>query len=156
MLSQVEVAFENVPQGEPKVLALLCYWCSYSAADFAGVERATAPPNYRTIRIRCSSSVNTALLMQMFKMGVDGILVGGCPERSCHHLHGNFVADKRIELARAVMGQLGLDQSRLRFEYIGAPMQGKLIETLEAMNKKILSLGPNPVAAAAAKGRADR
>jgi heterodisulfide reductase subunit A len=152
ILSQVEVAFDNLPSGEPKVLALLCYWCSYSAADFAGVERATAPPNYRAIRIRCSSSVNTALLMQMFRMGVDGILVAGCPERSCHHLHGNFVADKRIELARAVMGQLGLDQGRLRFEYIGAPMQGKLLETLEAMNAKLRALGPNPAAASAVKG----
>jgi heterodisulfide reductase subunit A len=152
ILSQVDVAFEHLPAGEPKVLALLCYWCSYSAADFAGVERATAPPNYRAIRIRCSSSVNTALLMQMFRMGVDGILVAGCPERSCHHLHGNFVADKRIELARAVMGQLGLDQSRLRFEYIGAPMQGKLLETLEVMNGKLRALGPNPAAATAGKG----
>ena len=44
------------------------------------------------------------------------------------------------------MGQLGLDQGRLRFEYIGAPMQGKLIETLEAMNVKLRSLGPNPAA----------
>ena len=152
ILSQVEVAFDNLPAGEPRVLALLCYWCSYSAADFAGVERATAPPNYRAIRIRCSSSVNTALLMQMFRMGVDGILVAGCPERSCHHLHGNFVADKRIDLARAVMGQLGLDQGRLRFEYIGAPMQGKLLETIEAMNKKLRSLGPNPAADVQVRG----
>jgi len=153
LLAQVKVAFDNLPKGEPKVLALLCYWCSYSAADYAGVERAAAPANYRTIRIRCSSSVNTALLMQMFRMGVDGIVVGGCPERSCHHLHGNFVADKRIELARAVMGQLGLDQGRLRFEYIGAPMQGKLIETLEAMNEKLRSLGPNPAAGTQVLGR---
>jgi heterodisulfide reductase subunit A len=151
ILSQVEVAFDNVLPGEPRILALLCYWCSYSAADFAGVERATAPPNYRAMRIRCSSSVNTAVLMQMFRMGVDGILVAGCPERSCHHLHGNFVADKRIDLARAVMGQLGLDPGRLRFEYIGAPMQGKLLETLEAMNVKLKSLGPNPASVARAR-----
>ena len=90
--------------------------------------------------------------MQMFRIGVDGILVAGCPERSCHHLHGNFVADKRIELARAVMGQLGLDQGRLRFEYIGAPMQGKLLETIEAMNKKLRSLGPNPAAEKKVRG----
>lgn len=154
ILSQVEVAFGNLQPGEPRILALLCYWCSYSAADFAGVERANAAPNYRAMRIRCSSSVNTALLMQMFKMGVDGILVAGCPERSCHHLHGNFVADKRIDLARAVMGQLGLDPGRLRFEYIGAPMQGKLLETIESMNAKLRTLGPNPAAGSrAGRGR---
>ena len=146
ILAQAEVAFDNMNSDDPRILALLCYWCSYSAADFAGVERADAPANYRVIRIRCSSSVNTALLMQMFRLGVDGIIVGGCPERSCHHLHGNFLADKRIDLARAVMAQLGLEPGRLRFEYIGAPMQGKLIETIEAMNAKLGELGPNPAA----------
>jgi len=144
ILEQARVAFQELPQGEPRILALLCYWCSYSAADFAGIQRISAPDNYRVIRIRCSSSVNTALLMQMFKRGVDGILVAGCPERSCHHLWGNFVADKRIELARALMEQLGLNTSRLRFEYIGAPMQAKLLETLRYMDQKLRPLGANP------------
>ena len=148
ILAQADAAFSSLPEGEPRILALLCYWCSYSAADFAGIEHAEAPANYRPIRIRCSSSVNTALVMQMFKMGVDGILIAGCPERSCHHLWGNFVADKRTDLAKALMGQLGLDPIRLRFEYIGAPMQAKLIETLQTMNKKLRLLGPNPAARA--------
>jgi len=148
ILAQAKTAFASLPEGEPRILAMLCYWCSYSAADFAGIERAEAPANCRTIRIRCSSSVNTALVMQMFKMGVDGILIAGCPERSCHHLWGNFVADKRTDLAKALMGQFGLDPIRLRFEYIGAPMQEKLIETLRAMDKKLRLLGPNPAALA--------
>ena len=148
ILAQARTAFSNLPDGEPRILALLCYWCSYSAADFAGIERAEAPANYRPIRIRCSSSVNTALVMQMFRMGVDGILIAGCPERSCHHLWGNFVADKRTDLAKALMGQLGLDPIRLRFEYIGAPMQAKFVETLQAMDKKLRQLGPNPAAVA--------
>ena len=80
----------------------------------------------------------------MFKLGVDGVLVAGCPERSCHHLWGNFVADKRIELARSLMSQLGLSYDRLRFEYIGAPMQAKLMYTLRGMDKKLRQLGPNP------------
>jgi len=150
ILGQVEVAFRELPRGEPRILALLCYWCSYSAADFAGIARADAPANYRVIRTRCSSSVNTALLMRMFQLGVDGIVVAGCPERSCHHLWGNFVADKRIDLARAVLEQLGLQSSRLRFEYIGAPMQEKLLDTLRTMDSKLRKLGPNPVATASA------
>jgi heterodisulfide reductase subunit A len=146
LLDQARVAFSNLPTGEPRILALLCYWCAYSAADFAGIERNEAPKNYRTVRIRCSSSVNTALFLQMFKMGIDGILVGGCPERSCHHLWGNFLADKRIDLARALMDQLGLDSGRLRFEYIGAPMQAKLVDILCQMDSKLRQLGPNPAA----------
>ena len=104
-----------------------------------------APPNYRTIRVRCSSSVNTGLVMRMFEMGVDGVLVAGCPERSCHHLWGNFLADKRTDLAKALMGGLGLSPSRLRFEYIGAPMQAKLVDVLNQMDERLRSLGPNPL-----------
>ena len=74
--------------------------------------------------------------------------MAGCPTNSCHHLWGNFVADKRIELVRALMEQLGLDSGRLRFEYIGAPMQAKLVDTLVQMDAKLRQLGPNPAAGA--------
>jgi heterodisulfide reductase subunit A len=87
--------------------------------------------------------------MQMFRLGVDGILVAGCPEKSCHHLWGNFLADKRIDLARALMNQLGLDPGRLRFEYIGAPMQAKLVTVLRQMHENLTKLGPNPIAVSA-------
>ncbi|MHC4861451.1 MAG: 4Fe-4S binding protein, partial [Planctomycetota bacterium] len=40
ILDQARVAFRELPEGEPRLLALLCYWCSYSAADFAGIVRA--------------------------------------------------------------------------------------------------------------------
>ncbi len=149
ILAQAEVAFRELPAGEPRILAMLCYWCSYSAADFAGVERVKAPANYRVIRMRCSSSVNTGLVLEMFRMGADGILVAGCPEKSCHHLWGNFLADKRTDLARALLSQLGVEPGRLRFEYIGAPMQAKLMTALRDMDKKLRQLGPNPAARAA-------
>jgi heterodisulfide reductase subunit A len=148
LLDQVKVAFSSQTNGDPRILALLCYWCSYSAADFTHLERVETLLNHRVLRIRCSSSVNTSLLMEMFKLGVDGILVGGCPERSCHHLWGNFVADKRIELARNLMGQLGLNSTRLRFEYIGSAMQTRFVEVLDQMDKKLRLLGPNPAAVA--------
>lgn len=160
LLEQARVAFDELPEGEPRLLCLLCYWCSYSAADFAGIVRRApntgaksgaaigpVPANYRAIRVRCSSSVNTGLLMKMFTMGVDGILVAGCPERSCHHLWGNFLADKRIDLSRMLMRQLGLDPGRLRFEYIGAPMQAKFVDVLGKMDERLRRLGPNPLAA---------
>lgn len=148
ILEQARVAFSELPESEPRILALLCYWCAYSAADFAGIERVEVPASYRAIRIRCASSVNTALLLKMFQLGVDGILVAGCPERSCHHLWGNFVADKRVTLAKSLLDQLGYDPRRLRFEYIGAPQQDKLVEILRNMDQGLRALGRNPATSA--------
>jgi heterodisulfide reductase subunit A len=145
ILAQAETAFGELPEGEPKILALLCYWCSYSGGDLAGVKGMTAPANFRSIRIRCSSSVNSALIMAMLRLGIDGVLVGGCPEASCHHAWGNYLSDRRITLLRALFDQLGLSQKRLRFEYIGVPQSRKFVDTIEAMDRDLRALGPNPL-----------
>lgn len=144
ILNQVDVAFGGLKEGEPKIMALLCYWCSYCGADLAGTNGLRAPVNYRSIRIRCSSSVNTALIMEMFRRGVDGILIGGCPPGSCHHVNGNYLTDKRMALFGMLMDQLGMDSSRLRFDYIGVPHSQKFVDTISEMDKRLRELGPNP------------
>lgn len=146
ILDQVDVAFKSVTAGDPKILALLCYWCSYCGADLAGANGLQLPANYRSIRIRCSSSVNSALLMEMFRRGVDGILVGGCPPGSCHHVNGNYLTDKRTTLMHKLMSQLGLSEERLKYEYIGVPHSQKFADTISAMDRNLRELGPNPVA----------
>ncbi|MFZ5994910.1 MAG: hydrogenase iron-sulfur subunit [Thermodesulfobacteriota bacterium] len=146
ILDQIDVAFQGVPPGAPKILALLCYWCSYCGADLAGASGLKLPVNYRSIRIRCSSSVNSALVMEMFRRGVDGIFVGGCPPGSCHHVNGNYLTDKRTSLMQKLMAQLGLSERRLKFDYIGVPHSQKFADTITAMDRDLRELGPNPVA----------
>ncbi len=145
ILDQVDVAFDNLKPGEPRILGLLCYWCSYSAADFIKKYNCELPTNFRVIRTRCSSSVHTALLFEMFKRGVDGIIVGGCPPNSCHHLHGNYLSDRRTQLASQLMNQLGLSTSRLIFDYLGVSDSINLAKRVNTMDEKLRKLGPNPV-----------
>lgn len=142
ILDQTAVAFGELAPGEPKILALLCYWCSYSGGDLAGVKGLRAPASFRSIRIRCSSSVNSGLLMEMFRMGVDGVLVGGCPEGGCHHGWGNYLSERRIALMRGLLEQLGVSPKRLRFEQIGVPQSQLFVDTITAMDADLRALGP--------------
>jgi len=68
---------ESMADFEPKILAFLCNWCAYAGADMAGVSRLQYPPNVRSIRVMCSSSVSFENMLKGFQMGTDGILVGG-------------------------------------------------------------------------------
>ena len=147
LLREVAAAFQEAPAGEPRLLTLLCYWCSYGCADLAGVKRLEAPACVRTIRIRCSSSVNMGLVTEMFRMGVDGVLVGGCPDNSCHHMWGNWLAQKRTALMKTMMRQMGLDERRLKFEVLGIMHAQKFVEETDKMRQELLALGPNPWAA---------
>jgi coenzyme F420-reducing hydrogenase delta subunit len=62
---------------EPKILAILCNWCSYAGADLAGVSRMQYPPNVRVIRIPCSGRVDPLFIMKTLQSGYDGLLVSG-------------------------------------------------------------------------------
>jgi F420-non-reducing hydrogenase iron-sulfur subunit len=62
---------------EPKILAFLCRWCSYAAADLAGVSRCQYPPNLRTLLTMCSGRVDPAFVMESLRSGFDGVFVFG-------------------------------------------------------------------------------
>jgi heterodisulfide reductase subunit A len=145
ILDQAAVAFRQLHDDEPRILALLCYWCSYSGGDLAGVKGMKAPANFRSIRIRCSSSVNSGLLMEMFRIGIDGVLVAGCPDGGCHHGWGNYLSARRIHLMRTLFEQLGLSTTRLRFENIGVPQSQLFVDTSTQMDADLRKLGRSPI-----------
>lgn len=60
---------------EPQLVAFCCNWCSYPAADGAGINRMQYPPNVRIIRVMCGGRVNSSFLFKAFEMGADGVLV---------------------------------------------------------------------------------
>jgi F420-non-reducing hydrogenase iron-sulfur subunit len=67
--SQVKQSFD------PKIVAFCCNWCSYPAADGAGVNRIQYPPNVRIIRVMCGGRVNPSFVLKAFEMGADGVMV---------------------------------------------------------------------------------
>jgi heterodisulfide reductase subunit A len=144
LLEEVRIAFSEAEPGEPRLLALLCYWCAYAGVDLAGVEALSAPDCYRTLRIRCSCSVNMGLILEIFRMGVDGIVVAGCPHNSCHHMWGNWIADKQAAMMKQLMNQVGIDDRRLSFENIGLMHAREFVALMRKKRQALRDLGPNP------------
>ena len=68
---------EEVTGWQPNIIAFLCNWCSYGAADLAGVSRLQYPPNIRAIRVPCTGRMNPKFLLAAFRHGADGIWVSG-------------------------------------------------------------------------------
>jgi F420-non-reducing hydrogenase iron-sulfur subunit len=70
-------AIMKIERFEPKILAFVCNWCAYGAADLAGVSRMQYPPNVRAIRVMCSATVSPHHILRALQEGADGVLVGG-------------------------------------------------------------------------------
>jgi F420-non-reducing hydrogenase iron-sulfur subunit len=43
---------------EPVIIGFTCNWCSYRAADMAGIGRMKYAPNVRLIRLMCSGRLD--------------------------------------------------------------------------------------------------
>jgi coenzyme F420-reducing hydrogenase delta subunit len=62
---------------EPKIVSFLCNWCSYGAADLAGVSRMEYPSNVRVVRIPCTGRMSPKFALAALREGADAVWVSG-------------------------------------------------------------------------------
>ncbi len=139
---------KRVEEGfEPKIVGFLCYWCSYTAADLAGVSRMKYPPNLRVIRVMCSSRVDPVFIIKALLDGADGVLVAGCHPGDCHYQKGNYYARRKVALTKKILESLGLEPERVKLSWIAASEGPKFAQVAKEFTEEIRRLGPNPARA---------
>ena len=128
---------------EPNILIFCCNWCSYAGADLAGVSRFQYPPNMRIVRVMCSGRVDPSFVLKALKDGVDGVLITGCHIGDCHYITGNEYAEERFEgLHTILIKQLGINEKRVRLEWVSASEGKRFAELITEFTKDIKELGP--------------
>jgi coenzyme F420-reducing hydrogenase delta subunit/ferredoxin len=127
---------------EPKIIAFLCTWCSYTGADTAGIARIKSPANIRAVRVPCSGRVSPELVMRAFDQGADGVLVLGCHIGECHYDTGNHRAAKRLPVLRNLMTFVGLEPERLRLDWVSASEGERFSRIATDFTESVRALGP--------------
>jgi F420-non-reducing hydrogenase iron-sulfur subunit len=132
----------NSKNFEPRIVGFLCNWCSYTGADLAGTSRMKSAPNLRIIRLMCSGRVDPSFILRAFQLGADGILVAGCHPGDCHYQEGNFKALRRVLLMKRILREFGIDERRLRLEWISAAEGEKFAKVSTEFTEELRALGP--------------
>ena len=127
---------------EPRIVAFFCNWCTYTAADLAGVSRMKHAPNVRIIRVMCSGRVDPQFVLDAFAKGADGVLIGGCHIGDCHYVEGNYKAIRRVQMLRRILQGMGIQDDRFRLEWISASEGEKVKLVINDMVEKVRALGP--------------
>jgi F420-non-reducing hydrogenase iron-sulfur subunit len=127
---------------EPRIVAFFCNWCTYTGADLAGISRMTYAPNVRIIRLMCSGRLDPQFVFAAFREGADGVLIGGCHPGDCHYQEGNYKARRRFELLVRMAKDLGIEEERLRLEWISASEGDKVQKVCNEMTERVRKLGP--------------
>ena len=128
---------------QPKILAILCNWCSYAGADLAGVSRMQYPPNIRVVRVPCSGRVDPLFIMKSLQSGFDGVLVSGCHPGDCHYISGNYVARRKFAVLKPLLEFIGLEPDRIQFSWISAGEGERFATVVTKVTEDIRKLGPS-------------
>jgi len=129
---------------EPRIVAFLCNWCTYTGADLAGTSRLQYPPNVRIIRTMCSSAVDPVYVLKPLLEGADGVLIGGCHPGDCHYQTGNYKTRRRYVALQEILKTSGIDARRVWLRWISASEGQKFASTVTDMVSAMKDLGPNP------------
>lgn len=132
-------------ESQPLILAFCCHYCAYAAADLAGSLRLQYPDNVRVLRLPCTGKIEVNYILAAFERGVDGVLVAGCLEGGCHFLEGNLRARKRVERARQILAEIGLEPQRLEMYNLSSAEGTRFAEIVTEMNRRLTQLGPSPL-----------
>lgn len=129
----------------PKILALVCTYCTYTAADMAGSARMQYPPNVRVVKYLCTGRIDILHILKGFEAGADGVMVSGCEAGSCHFLEGNLRARERVEYAKHLLDECGIGGERLEMFEVAASDAPKWVQVVREMVERIKALGPSPL-----------
>jgi F420-non-reducing hydrogenase iron-sulfur subunit len=130
---------------EPEIIVFACHYCAYAAADLAGSMRLHYPPNVRMIKLPCTGKLEVIHLLRAFEAGADGVYAAGCLEGECHYLKGNLWARRRVEHARRLLAEVGLEPERLEMYNMSSAMGATFAEVATDFTERMRRLGPNPV-----------
>ena len=133
---------QTIMNFSPRIIAFLCNWCSYTGADLAGTSRIKYKSNVRIIRLMCSGRVEPAFVLRSFLKGADGVLICGCHPGDCHYQEGNYRCLRRYTLLKQYIRQIGIDQARLKLEWISASEGKQFADLVNSFTETITELGP--------------
>jgi F420-non-reducing hydrogenase iron-sulfur subunit len=130
------------PKFEPKIVGLLCNWCSYTGADLAGTSRMKYCTNVRVVRMMCSGRMDPTFVLKAFREGADAVLMAGCHPGDCHYQNGNMKTLRRVPLLRRMLASLGIEPARLRLEWVSASEGDRWRTLVNEYTDQIRKLGP--------------
>ncbi len=127
---------------EPRIVAFMCNWCSYTASDLAGTARIHYAPNVRVIRVMCSGRVDPTFILKAFALGADAVMIAGCHPGDCHYIEQNYKTMRRYVMMRLMFRQFGIEDDRLRLVWASAAEGPQLAEAIDQFVADVRKLGP--------------
>ncbi|MCW4053441.1 MAG: hydrogenase iron-sulfur subunit [Candidatus Bathyarchaeota archaeon] len=142
MHAQMKALMSINGTSKPLVLAICCSECGHTAVDSSGMAMMQYPANIRVMKVPCTGILQVHQFLEAFKAGAQGVMVVGCKSDGCHYEIGVQKAEKKVELARILLKELGIAPKRLAMFNMVFIEGDKFAEAAQMMTERLEKLGP--------------
>ena len=130
--------------GDQKITAFCCHKALYAGLKPEEATRAYVE-DVQIIETPCSGKVDPIYLLKAFEKGADAVVVLACDQRLCSTLEGSKRIHKRVERAKALLAEAGVEPERLVLQIVRRPVLASLDALFARVKETIKEMGPSPV-----------
>jgi heterodisulfide reductase subunit A len=142
MSAQMRALMSTNGTSKPLVLAICCSECGGTVVDSSGMAMIQYPANVRVMKVPCTGILQVQQLLEAFKVGAEGVMVVGCKSDGCHYEAGSLNAQKKVELAKVLLKEYGIEPERLQMFNMVYIEGDKFAEAAQMMAERLRKLGP--------------
>jgi len=109
--------------------------CAHSAGiarDEWAAEGCVLPDDIEWVSLPCGAGLDELHILRAFESGADRVMVLVCNDGACQSVTGNRWAEKRVEEARRLLEEVGIEGWRVAFKTISPTMVTDLLPSIEA------------------------
>ena len=141
-------AIESAPDKKGNGLNLVAFCCANSSAKAAELSKAVFEVEGVNVRLgvlACSSKLEILHVLRALETGADGVALWTCPAKACKFGRGSIRAGKRIERARRILDQIGLESKRVFLAELEAADEAALDKALKQTAGELAKMGKSPL-----------
>jgi len=129
------------PRFTPRIIAFMCKnsaWEAYHAA--MKLDQVNLPLGFTPLRMPCAGKIDIDYILKAFTYGADGVLVLACHQDNCKSQQGNLHAQWRVERAREMLAEVGIDPRRLVYKPLAANSPQDFLAAVESLTEVLGTL----------------
>ncbi|MFH0914781.1 MAG: FAD-dependent oxidoreductase [Chloroflexota bacterium] len=117
------------------IIGFCCQYGLYGTGALASLWR-EAQAGIWLVPVLCIAKMETEHIVRAFGMGAEGVFVAGCGQKQCARENTAFYTLQRVEKARRLLSQIGLEAERVQAFNLYAPEE-HLAQALDRFTQQI-------------------
>lgn len=126
---------------DSKTVVFFCNWSIYPGLQMSQMAEPKKETDTKLLVSMCSGRVSPELIFEAFRKGAWGVMLAACPVDKCEH-DGNYRTVGRISLLKIMLQQIGIEEGRLKLEWIDKGESAKLKSAIDAFTSDMQKMGP--------------